>query len=80
MGTGGPQARSALTEGRGELRALTAGLSAGEDQELRAAVDDLVAALRAVVDAPRDDDARAGPVVEVDQLGTRLQPACRYPS
>lgn len=79
-GTGVPQARSALTDARDELRALTAELPTSADRELSAAVDDLAAALRAVVDAPRDDDARAGLVVEMDQLVAELQPVCGYPS
>ncbi|WP_157944033.1 hypothetical protein [Blastococcus atacamensis] len=72
--------RSRLAAARGELRALVADLPAGDHPELRAATDDLLDAMLAVLDTPLTEDAREDVLTTMDEFVAQLQPVCEFPA
>lgn len=72
--------RTSLAAARGDLRALVAGLPTDEDPELRAAADDVLTALLAVLEPPLTEEARTAVLVTMDEFVARLQSACRFPA
>ncbi|RBY94444.1 hypothetical protein DQ244_03780 [Blastococcus sp. TBT05-19] len=79
-GVGAVDGRSRLAAARGELRSMVDGLPAGEDPDLRAAADGVIAALLAVLGPELTDEARADVLASMDEFVAQLQPACGFPA